>query len=279
MIFFFPNQEIPVGKTIQFKFVLQGKTGNVVWQPGPDRTFQPWETTNTIIVSEDWDSAESRILSEEEKIDNQDEDSPIVPEMLIIEENLTYPNEELIHNTNKDSSVALADTSIAEQSSVESQYEEMIDGSNILALEENGSNVSLSENNTSNISASKENAKDLVAENISNPMESFILNTSNEAISEVYSNSNGETTITSQSDTKITEEILKNDEKDATVKILSNREVQESFINYGVPILVPGLPPTPVTSNQAAPHHEAECDDSINGINESDDHKLPEVTA
>lgn len=256
--------DIPVGKTIQFKFILRGITGNVVWQPGPDRTFQPWETSNTIIISEDWDSAESRILSEEEKIVNQEENSPIAPEKLMIEENLTYPNEELIHNTNKDS--------IAEKSSVE-----LIDGSNIPALEENGSsisaseentsNVSLSEDNTNSISASKENAKDLVAGNISYPKESFILNTGN--------NSNGETTITSQSDTKITEEILENDQKDATAKILKNTDVQESFVNYGVPILVPGLPPTPTTSNQNAPPHEAEDDGSIDG-NESNNYKLPE---
>lgn len=185
----------------------------------------------------------------------------------MIEENLTYPNEELIHNTNKDS--------ITEKPSVE-----LIDGSNIPALEENGSsisaseentsNVSLSEDNTNSISASKENAKDLVAGNISYPKESVILNTGN--------NSNGETTITSQSDTEITEEILENDQKDATAKILKNTDVQESFVNYGVPILVPGLPPTPTTSNQNAPPHEVEDDGSIDG-NESNNYKLPEVTA
>ncbi|XP_038906171.1 uncharacterized protein LOC120092050 [Benincasa hispida] len=260
--------EIPVGKTIQFKFILQGTTGNVVWQPGPDRTFEPWETSNTIIVSEDWDSAESRIRSEE-KIVNQEEDSSIAQEKLVIKENLTYPNEELIPNTNKDS--------IAEKPSVES-----IDGSNISASEENGSNisaseenasnVSLSEDNPSSISGSKENARVLVAENISSPKESFILNTSNKAVSEVHSNSNGETTITSESDTKITEEILENDEKDDGV----NYGVQESFVNKGVPILVPGLPPTPTTSNQYAPPNEVKDDGSIDGINDTNDRTLPE---
>lgn len=264
---------MPVGKPIQFKFVLLGKTGNVEWQPGPDRTFQPWETTNTIIVSEDWDSADSRIVSEEEKIVNQDEDSLILPEKLMIADNIAYPTEEVIHNTIKDSSFALADTEIAEKSSVES-HKELIDGSNISALEENGDNISASEENTStvslsddnasNISASEEDAKDTVVESIR----------LNKAISDVYMDSNGETRITSESDEKITEEM--NDEKDATSKILGNTAVQESFINYGVPILVPGLPPTPTTSSQDEPQHQAIL---VPGINEFNDHKLPEVTA
>lgn len=235
--------DIPVGKIIQFKFILQGITGNVVWQPGPDRTFQPWETSNTIIVSEDWDSAESRILSEEEKIVNQEEDSPIAPENLMDEDNLTYPDEELIPNIIKDS--------IARKPSVE-----LIDGSNIPALEENGcnisaseeniTNVSLPEGNNSSISDSNDNAKDLVAGNISN-----------KAVSEVYLD-----------DTKITEEILENDAKDDGV--------QESPVDDQVPILVPGLPPTATASNQNAPPHEVEDDGSVCGINESNDHKLPE---
>ncbi|XP_022983429.1 uncharacterized protein LOC111482035 [Cucurbita maxima] len=241
--------EIPVGKAIQFKFVLQGETGNVVWQPGPDRTFQPWETSNTIIVSEDWDSAESRILGEEENIINQDEHSPVVSEKLMIEDSL----------------FALADASIVEKSSVES-HEVMILGDNISASEENGSNVS----------ASEENTKDIMVSNIISPKESYILNTSNKAVSEVYSNPNGETTIISQSETKRPEEVLENYEKEVTAKIPRNADVQESFINYGVPVLVPGLPPTPTTSNQDAPQHEVEDDGSIDGINESNDHKLPE---
>lgn len=194
------------------------------------------------------------------------------------------PNEGLIHNTNKEPSVALGDTSIAEKSSVES-HEELIDfsiisaskenGSDISALDEDAGNISLPEENASDISA----AKNIVAENISYQKESFILNSSNKVVSEVYSNSNGESTFTCQSDTKITEGIAESHEKGATVKILGNADVQESSINCRVPILVPGLPPTPTTSNEAAPQHEVESDVSINGINESNGHELPEVTA
>ncbi|EXC23671.1 hypothetical protein L484_015581 [Morus notabilis] len=59
--------DIPVGKSIQFKFILKDSTGEIVWQPGPNRVFQTWETKNTITVSEDWENAELQTVSEEEQ--------------------------------------------------------------------------------------------------------------------------------------------------------------------------------------------------------------------
>lgn len=58
--------DLPVGKQIQFKFILKGDAGEIKWQPGPDRCLQTWETSNTIMVSEDWEDAESQKISEEE---------------------------------------------------------------------------------------------------------------------------------------------------------------------------------------------------------------------
>lgn len=55
-----------MGKQIQFKFILKGDSGEIKWQPGPDRCLQTWETSNTIMVSEDWEDAESQKISEEE---------------------------------------------------------------------------------------------------------------------------------------------------------------------------------------------------------------------
>lgn len=37
-----------------------------MWQPGPNRVFQTWETKNTITVSEDWENAELQTVSEDE---------------------------------------------------------------------------------------------------------------------------------------------------------------------------------------------------------------------
>ncbi|XP_057498879.1 uncharacterized protein LOC130783326 [Actinidia eriantha] len=60
------KMDIPIGKSIQYKFILKGKTGNILWQPGPDRILQTWETNNTISVSADWDNSELQMIIEEE---------------------------------------------------------------------------------------------------------------------------------------------------------------------------------------------------------------------
>ncbi|KAL6953200.1 hypothetical protein U1Q18_013540 [Sarracenia purpurea var. burkii] len=84
--------DIPIGKTIQFKFLLKGIAGNIFWQPGSDRIFQTWETKNTIAVSEDWDNAELQMIVEEEPGSNEKEESTIIPETLFFVENLAQPN-------------------------------------------------------------------------------------------------------------------------------------------------------------------------------------------
>jgi hypothetical protein len=60
-----PLLDIPVGKRIYFKFILTDKLGEIQWQPGPDRIFETWETTATIVVSEDWDSFHPQTITEE----------------------------------------------------------------------------------------------------------------------------------------------------------------------------------------------------------------------
>ncbi|KAI3886570.1 hypothetical protein MKX03_005489 [Papaver bracteatum] len=60
--------DIPINKPIQFKFILKEPTGEVIWQPGPDRTLKTWETDKTIVISEDWDNVELQMVTEEESI-------------------------------------------------------------------------------------------------------------------------------------------------------------------------------------------------------------------
>lgn len=60
-----PLLDIPVGKRIYFKFILTNKLGEIQWQPGPDRIFETWDTTATIVVSEDWDSFHPQTITEE----------------------------------------------------------------------------------------------------------------------------------------------------------------------------------------------------------------------
>eukprot|EP00262_Sarcandra_glabra_P020057 TRINITY_DN7877_c0_g1_i1.p1 TRINITY_DN7877_c0_g1~~TRINITY_DN7877_c0_g1_i1.p1 ORF type:complete len:426 (+),score=71.97 TRINITY_DN7877_c0_g1_i1:118-1395(+) len=66
--------DIPIGKSIQFKFLLKGITGEIEWQPDPDRVFQTWETKNTIIITEDWEDAEVQKITED-LIENTNEES------------------------------------------------------------------------------------------------------------------------------------------------------------------------------------------------------------
>lgn len=58
---------MPIHLSIKFKFILKGSTGDLLWQPGPDRIFQTWETNNTIIIAEDWENAELQVITEENK--------------------------------------------------------------------------------------------------------------------------------------------------------------------------------------------------------------------
>lgn len=60
----------------------------ILWQQGPDRILQTWETKNTITVSEDWDNAELQTIVEEEPGAEQ---SSVSTEILIAE-NLVPPS-------------------------------------------------------------------------------------------------------------------------------------------------------------------------------------------
>lgn len=57
MLLYFPscNQNIPAGKSIQFKFILKGKDGDITWQPGSDRIIHAWKTMTRVTVCEDWE--------------------------------------------------------------------------------------------------------------------------------------------------------------------------------------------------------------------------------
>lgn len=80
--------EIPSGKTISYKFIMKVDGESIMWQQGPDRILQTWETKNTITVSEDWDNAEVQTIIEEEP--GAEEENAVNPEILIAE-NLVPP--------------------------------------------------------------------------------------------------------------------------------------------------------------------------------------------
>lgn len=78
--------------------ILKVGPGNVIWQPGPDRTLETWETQNTITVCEDWDNAELQKILEEEPTSAKNE------EIIFNADNITDPQDEF-HISTKSSTV------------------------------------------------------------------------------------------------------------------------------------------------------------------------------
>ncbi|KAB2616514.1 pentatricopeptide repeat-containing protein [Pyrus ussuriensis x Pyrus communis] len=91
---------VPTGIAIQYKFILKKDTGDVLWQPGPDRILHTWRTKNTISIDEDWKDYELQKISEVQ-ITNENEallvDLDVGP---ITPTNVTRPeDQELVLNT------------------------------------------------------------------------------------------------------------------------------------------------------------------------------------
>uniref|UniRef100_A0A0E0JR80 CBM20 domain-containing protein n=1 Tax=Oryza punctata TaxID=4537 RepID=A0A0E0JR80_ORYPU len=59
------KKELPAERSIEFKFLLQDQSGHVEWQHGRNRTLHVADTSNTLIVCEDWDEAKNQQVSEE----------------------------------------------------------------------------------------------------------------------------------------------------------------------------------------------------------------------
>ncbi|XWS59943.1 hypothetical protein CRYUN_Cryun08bG0165500 [Craigia yunnanensis] len=147
-------QNIPVGVSIQFKFILKTSTGNLLWQPGPDRILKSWETENTIILCEDWEEAEHQKVIEEEPLANQN--GPLLDsEMAIVAENLSL-KEELVSDINL----------VSDTDGITSPGKDPL-----RALSE--------ELATGTCAPSIEKPLAIVAENISYPTEDFIANANN----------------------------------------------------------------------------------------------------
>lgn len=101
--------DIPTGKCIKFKIILKAGPENIIWQPGPDRTLQTWETENTITVCEDWDDAELQKVLEEEPTSTPNEEFTINAENITdpkekfhIDTNSTLPGRRLVSNAKED---------------------------------------------------------------------------------------------------------------------------------------------------------------------------------
>ncbi|KAE9611040.1 hypothetical protein Lal_00015861 [Lupinus albus] len=97
--------DMPTGKSILYKFILKGKAGDIVWQPGSDRTIQTWATTKRIIVCEDWENDELSKIIEEDQVDKTNEESQVDREMSSFTEHLDNPEEGLVSDVSKISGI------------------------------------------------------------------------------------------------------------------------------------------------------------------------------
>ncbi|ESW05909.1 hypothetical protein PHAVU_010G002900 [Phaseolus vulgaris] len=75
------EMDIPVGNSIQYKFILKGKEGDNFWQPGPDRFIHICETMERITVSEDWENADLQKISEDAPLAEPDKEPQIDSEV------------------------------------------------------------------------------------------------------------------------------------------------------------------------------------------------------
>lgn len=60
---------VPMGKQIEYKFILKGKLGEILWQPGPNQVFDTLETVPSMVVSSIWEKEKAATkTSYEEKV-------------------------------------------------------------------------------------------------------------------------------------------------------------------------------------------------------------------
>ncbi|KAM0009885.1 putative glucan 1,4-alpha-glucosidase [Helianthus debilis subsp. tardiflorus] len=64
--------DIPIGKCIKFKLIMQESDGKYVWQPGPDRVLECFQTEKIITLCEDWENPDSRTIIETDPSMNEE---------------------------------------------------------------------------------------------------------------------------------------------------------------------------------------------------------------
>ncbi|KAL6138859.1 hypothetical protein ACLB2K_064138 [Fragaria x ananassa] len=237
--------DIPVGKSIQFKFILTGDAGNILWQPGPDRIFQTWETENTITVFEDWGDAELQKITEEAQNYHRVDDSNINSDVLIPEaDNLTFPEEEPVFNINLESANVDSYTDPAQIPLVES-YEEQ----------------------TVTESVSQEKRKTVVAENITPKWPKKMMEPY-EQHTDARTNAPSEDSAAIPNEMMVAQNIYGNNGRDAKARNLASSNIEGSLMNYEEegPVLVPGSTCVPAVQAEEPNTEEVEKPMTFDGL-------------
>lgn len=209
--------DIPIGKLIQFKFILKGITGTILWQPGPDRILRTWATENTITVVEDWEDAELQKITEG-PVSILNEEPVINSDTLIAAEDVTRTKDAHISDINKESAITVTTAHPSEKPPAEAQ--------NKLTVADN-------------IPKSQEKLMAMVAENIIYPKEEPLAN-ANEVLRTKTAPS---PEATSEKDVLMAGNNLADNGRAAPIKNPGSAEIKENLITYEGPVLVPGLTP------------------------------------
>ncbi|KAL1200597.1 Phosphoglucan, water dikinase [Cardamine amara subsp. amara] len=93
--------DLPVGRLVEFKFILKATTGEVLWQPGPNRALETWETNKTIRICEDWENADLQMIIEEDFVPLNQEDITH-PQQIVVVENAGYVSDESAENSSSE---------------------------------------------------------------------------------------------------------------------------------------------------------------------------------
>ncbi|KAL5180428.1 Alpha-amylase [Glycine soja] len=250
--------DMPAGKSFQFKFILKGKGGDIIWQPGLDRMIHTWETMNRIIVLEDWENAELQKIIEEDQLAEPNEEPQVDLEVPTLAETLENPQEELDSNASEIS--AVEDTQIH--------------------AEEKPLAEPVMQQNTDTISSSIEKPMAIVAENISS---------SEDLINSTSHKSNKKNIILQpkeeSADSPGNDDIIHDLGHNGNAASLENQEktiVESSLFDLeGGPVLVPGLIIEPTEPTDQAGQSEVQemtnTDTSV-GAFETQDQNIPEFS-
>ncbi|XP_021639653.2 uncharacterized protein LOC110634817 isoform X2 [Hevea brasiliensis] len=250
--------DMPIGKSIQFKFILKKITGKILWQPGPDRVLKTWETENTIVVSEDWEDATFQKLIEEETIYDKKGEPTVDSEMLIVADNLTANSEMLV---------------FAE--ALTHQNEELASDVNSYPPKEPLPPTPEKPIIVNSIPPPEEEPMFIVADNISYTKEDPVVRASHQVLGVLGRNDEkDENEAISNEKAMIAEEIVGNNGRASTEINSASMTVEGNLVTHeGDPVLVPGIPPLSVFSSEPVIRDEGETNSAFDasvGVNEGE---------
>ncbi|XP_057458588.1 uncharacterized protein LOC130749274 isoform X2 [Lotus japonicus] len=272
--------DMPVGESILFKFILKGKEGDIIWQPGSDRVINTWETMNKIIVFEDWENAELQEIIEEDQFSQSNEKPQDNSEVLISAEILNNPPEALESNEKpQDNSEVLISAEILNnpQEDLESNVSQT---SGIQDIQTDAEEKPLAEpvlQHLTSVSSSSsiEKPMAMVAENIDSS-EDFVESTSHQKDIRNMIQQNEESANSPRNDV-----VIHHLGRNGNAAPLKNQEgtiAERSLFDFeGGPVLVPGLVPPSEEAGPGEVEEKTTMGPSVEAL-ETQDQNIPEFS-